>query len=58
MTRRIRIVTGVIVFVLSMALLIWGLKPLERIKRTQPIQPNDLQLPTPISLHIDTILVS
>jgi hypothetical protein len=57
-TRRIRIVTGVIVFVLSMALLIWGLKPLERIKRTQPIQPNDLRLPTPISLHIDTILVS
>ena len=58
MIRRIRVVTGVIIFVLSMALLIWGLKPLERIKRTQPIQPNDLQLPTPISLLVDPSIVA
>jgi len=58
MIRRVRVITGVIIFVLSIALLIWGLKPLERIKRTQPIQPNDLQLPTPVSLLVNPIIVS
>jgi len=56
--RRLRIVVGVVIFILSIILLIWGLLPPDRITRTQPISPEDLQLPTPISLQIDLVAVS
>ena len=58
MMRRLRIVLGVIIFVVSISLLIWGLIPPERETRTQPISPADLQLPTPISLLIDPVHAS
>ena len=58
MKRRIRIVLGLIILAASISLLIWGLLPPERETRTQPIAPSDLQLPTPISLHFDSIPVS
>lgn len=51
MTRRARIVVGVFVFAISVALLILGFMPLERIRRSQPVSPSDLQLPTPASLN-------
>jgi len=47
MNRRIRIIIGVIIFAVSVALLIWGYKPLGSEIRTQPIAPSELQLPTP-----------
>ncbi len=56
--RRLRIIIGISIFVLSIALLIWGLMPLGTIRRTQPISPEDLQLPTPISLQTPLIFVS
>lgn len=56
--RRLRIVVGVVIFILSISLLIWGLLPPDRITRTQTISPEDLQLPTPISLQIDLVAVS
>ena len=56
--RRLRIVVGVMIFILSISLLIWGLLPPDRITRTQTISPEDLQLPTPISLQIDLVAVS
>ena len=52
MTRRIRVILGIIILAVSISLLIWGLIPPEREIRTQPISPSDLQLPTPISLLI------
>ncbi len=58
MNRRLRIILGVLILALSIALLVWGFMPLDRITRTQPILPSDLQLPTPISLQIPPILVS
>ncbi|HSQ38563.1 MAG TPA: hypothetical protein VLM78_00260 [Anaerolineales bacterium] len=58
MNRRLRIILGVLILALSIALLIWGFMPLDRITRTQPILPSDLQLPTPTSLQIPPILVS
>jgi hypothetical protein len=51
MNRRARILLGLLILSLSLALLFWGYKPLDRINRTQPISPADLQLPTPISLR-------
>lgn len=48
--RRLRVVLGVLILAGSLMLLIWAYKPLERVKRTQPIAPQDMQLPTPLSL--------
>ena len=45
-------ILGILILALSITLLVWGFKPLERVTRTQPIAPQDLQLPTPISLLI------
>lgn len=58
MNRRLRIVVGILILALSLTLLIWGLVPLDRVTRTQPISPSDLQIPTPTSLQIPPILVS
>lgn len=58
MSRRLRILVGILILALSLTLLIWGFMPLDRVTRTQPVSPSDLQLPTPISLQIPPILVS
>lgn len=55
--RRLRIVLGIIILILSLSLLIWGLLPLRREVRTQPISPTDLQLPTPTSFLMDSELI-
>ena len=49
MSRRVRIIIGIIVLTVSITLLIWGFKPLGREIRIQPISPSELQLPTPSS---------
>jgi hypothetical protein len=49
-SRRVRVILGVLVFFVSMALLIWGLAPARRETRIQNISPSEMQLPTPISL--------
>jgi hypothetical protein len=56
-TRGVRIILGVILLILSVALLIWGFMPARREIRTQPISPAELQLPTPSSLLIQPELV-
>jgi len=58
MTRRIRIISGIIILAVSIAILIWGYKPLDREVRKQPLDPSQLQLPTPISLLVPPELVS
>lgn len=45
MARRIRILLGVLLLVISISLLIWGFAPTRREVRTQPIAPNEMQLP-------------
>lgn len=58
MNRRIRIIFGILILAVSVTLLIWGFKPLDRITRTQPISPSDLQLPTPISFLVLPMIVT
>ena len=58
MTRRIRIVIGVILLLISVSLLIWSLAPMRREIRTQPIAPAELQLLAPSSLHLQLTPVS
>jgi hypothetical protein len=50
--RRLRILVGVAILIVSAALLVWGLMPARREVRTQPVPPVELQLPTPISFHL------
>lgn len=45
MSRRIRILLGVLLLAVSLSLLIWGFMPSRREIRTQPIAPNEMQLP-------------
>jgi hypothetical protein len=49
MTKRLRIMLGIMILAISIALLIWGFAPARREIRTQPISPTELQLPTPES---------
>jgi hypothetical protein len=49
MARRIRILLGIILLVISLSLLIWGFAPTRKEIRIQPIAPSELQLPTPES---------
>lgn len=58
MNRKQRILLGLLILALSLALLIWGFMPLERVTRTQPISPADMQLPTPSSLLTPPTAVS
>ena len=56
--RQIRIFIGVIIMILSIALLVWGCLPSRREIRTQPIAPAELQLPTPASFYLSPDLFS
>jgi hypothetical protein len=47
--RRVRIIFGMIILMLSIILLLWGFLPARHEVRSQPISPTDLQLPTPAS---------
>ena len=53
MTRRMRIILGVMILVISIALLMWGFAPTRRETRVQPIPPSELQLPTPKSFQFN-----
>ena len=47
MSRRLRILLGIIILMISLSLLVWGYAPSLYETRVQPILPSELQLPTP-----------
>ena len=49
-TRRIRVILGISILIISITLLIWGFAPTRHEMWTQPISPTELQLPTAESL--------
>lgn len=55
MTRRLRIVLGIAILMISVMLLVWGFWPVRRETRVQPIPPAELQLPTPASFDLQPI---
>lgn len=55
MSRRVRVLLGIIILVISISLLIWGLAPARRETRIQNISPSEMQLPTPSSLILDEL---
>jgi hypothetical protein len=54
--KRARIIVGIVILTVSIALLVWGLLPARRETRTQPISPTELQLPAPASLTLPSLL--
>ncbi len=46
-TRRSRRILGLILLLISLALLLWGLWPMTETTRVLPVNPGDMQLPTP-----------
>ena len=58
MRRPVRVVLGLLILIVSIALLIWGLLPARREIRSQPISPTEMQLPTPASFHLQPELFS
>lgn len=53
MTRKIRILLGVLILAISISLLVWGFAPARRETRIQNLSPAEMELPTPSSFHFD-----
>jgi hypothetical protein len=58
MSRRARILLGLLILAVSLSLLVWGFWPARRETRIQPIPPAELQLPTPTSIESQPVFVS
>ncbi|HSK67383.1 MAG TPA: hypothetical protein VK888_10660 [Anaerolineales bacterium] len=56
MSRKARIVLGLLILGISLSLLVWGFWPARRETRVQPIPPAELQLPTPASFEFQRVL--
>ncbi len=50
--KKFRLVIAVILLTFSIALLLWGYLPNPRETRIQSISPQEMELPTPSSLHL------
>jgi len=55
MTRKIRIVLGIFILLISIGLLIWAYAPLRHETRIQNISPSEMQLPSPSSMLLDEV---
>ena len=53
MIRKIRILLGVLILVISISLLIWGFAPVRRETHIQDLSPAEMELPTPSSFHFE-----
>lgn len=51
--RKVRRILGILILLISLTILLWGIWPYEELTRVLPIQPADIQLPTPESLLLD-----
>jgi hypothetical protein len=55
MTRKLRIFLGLVILLLSITLLAWSLWPAEYETRIVPVEPVQMQLPTPVSLYVGLV---
>lgn len=56
MSRKLRIILGLLILAISISLLIWGFIPARHETRTEPIPRQQLELPTPASFFSEPIL--
>ncbi len=50
--RRVRLVLGIVILVISLGILIWSVFPFDHVTRVLPIPPSELQLPTPEAMFL------
>jgi len=55
MARKVRLLLAILILAVSLALLVWGLWPALTETRIVPVDPGQMQLPTPVSLYIGII---
>ncbi len=55
MARKIRLLLAILILGLSLALLAWGLWPTLMETRIVPVEPGQMQLPTPVSYYMEAI---
>jgi len=55
MGKKIRIFLAIVILAISCALLIWGLWPMLMETRVVPVDPSQMQLPTPVSFCLEAI---
>lgn len=55
--RRLRRILGILILLLSLALLAWGFWPVGYENLAIPVPPESLQLPTPTSLMIGWLVL-
>jgi hypothetical protein len=55
MARKIRLLLAILILTISLALLIWGLWPNLVETRIVPVDPGQMQLPTPVSFYMEAI---
>jgi len=55
MTRKIRLVLAIIILTVSLSLLLWGIWPNLMETRILPVDPSQMQLPTPVSFYMEAI---
>ncbi len=55
MARKIRLFLAIIILTVSLALLVWGLWPTLVETRIVPVEPGQMQLPTPVSYYMEAV---
>ena len=55
MARKLRLFLAITILALSLALLVWGLWPNLVETRIVPVEPGQMQLPTPVSYFLEGI---
>ena len=55
MAKKIRLLLAILILTASLALLVWGLWPNLMETRIVPVEPSQMQLPTPVSYFIEML---
>jgi hypothetical protein len=55
MARKIRLVLAIVILTASLALLLWGIWPNLVETRILPVEPGQMQLPTPVSFYMEVV---
>jgi hypothetical protein len=55
MARKTRLFLAILILILSITLLVWGLWPTLVETRIVPVEPGQMQLPTPVSFYMKAL---
>ncbi len=55
MARKLRLLLAILILTISLALLLWGLWPNLVETRILPVDPGQMQLPTPVSFYLGSV---